>query len=182
MAHIEQIKFCTKVKELHPDHFKNKKVLDAGCLDINGNNRYLFDDCFYVGVDLGTGNNVDLTSKVCDLTFRDGFFETIISTESLEHDPTYYLTLNNIVRMLAPGGFFIMTCAGKNRGEHGTLRMDPNASPFTKDIPIWANYYKNITEEDFRFCLDVDSIFDKYEFSVNDVYPMFDTYFWGIKK
>lgn len=52
MAHQEQVRFCESVREKFPSLFVGKKVLDAGSLDINGNNRYLFTDCEYVGIDV----------------------------------------------------------------------------------------------------------------------------------
>lgn len=39
MAHIEQVEFCKKIKNKFLNHFFNKKVLDIGSLDINGNNK-----------------------------------------------------------------------------------------------------------------------------------------------
>lgn len=48
MAHQAQIDFCTKIKNKIPQFFSNLKVLDVGSLDINGNNRYLFDNCEYL--------------------------------------------------------------------------------------------------------------------------------------
>ena len=41
MAHKEQWVFCGKVKGLHPKYFKNKKVLDIGSFDVNGNEEFL---------------------------------------------------------------------------------------------------------------------------------------------
>lgn len=180
MAHAQQIEYCNNIKNKYPMHFQYKKVLDAGSLDINGNNNYLFENCSYIGVDLEFGNNVDLKSKICDLAFRDLFFDTIVCTELLEHDPTYYLTLNNLFRMLNSNGLMLLTCATTNRNEHGTIKANSCDSPFTSNIPIWANYYKNLTENDIRFCLDVDSLFAEYEFTVNN--ENFDLYFYGIKK
>ena len=55
MAHQEQINFCKSVKEFMPDFFKGVSVLDIGSLDINGNNRYLFDNYDYTGIDIGEG-------------------------------------------------------------------------------------------------------------------------------
>ena len=52
MAHQSQVDYCLSVKSRFPGHFRRKSVLDAGSLDINGNNRYLFDDCQYVGIDV----------------------------------------------------------------------------------------------------------------------------------
>ena len=57
MAHPEQRTFMTYVKEKFPEKFKNCRVLDIGSLDINGNNRYLFTDYTYVGVDIKHFNN-----------------------------------------------------------------------------------------------------------------------------
>ena len=37
MAHKEQWVFCGQVKGLHPEYFENKKVLDIGSFDVNGN-------------------------------------------------------------------------------------------------------------------------------------------------
>ena len=39
MAHKEQRDFCFRVKNIYPDFFKNKKVLDIGSLDVNGNSK-----------------------------------------------------------------------------------------------------------------------------------------------
>ena len=63
MAHQEQVDFCLSVKDRYSDFFKNANVIDIGSLDINGNNRYLFEDCNYTGVDIGAGKNVDVVSK-----------------------------------------------------------------------------------------------------------------------
>ena len=63
MAHPEQRTFMTYVKEKFPEKFINCRVLDIGSLDINGNNRYLFTDYKYIGVDIGAGNNVDVVCR-----------------------------------------------------------------------------------------------------------------------
>ena len=49
MAHLNQQKFCKKVKEIFPNYFKNVSVCDIGSLDINGSNHYLFEDYEYIG-------------------------------------------------------------------------------------------------------------------------------------
>jgi hypothetical protein len=45
-------------------YFIDKCVLDVGSLDINGNNRYLFDNCEYTGLDIGEGPNVDIVMPI----------------------------------------------------------------------------------------------------------------------
>ena len=45
----------------------------------------------------------------------------------------------------------------------------------------WDNeYYKNLTEEDIRECLDFDANFESYQFEVETNHC--DLFFWGIKK
>ena len=55
MAHPEQRAFCINIKNKYPDRFKNTRVLDVGCQDINGNNRFLFEnkntqDLYFYGI------------------------------------------------------------------------------------------------------------------------------------
>ena len=45
--HIEARDFTVFVKRIFGDYFMNKRVLDVGSGDINGNNRFLFENCEY---------------------------------------------------------------------------------------------------------------------------------------
>jgi SAM-dependent methyltransferase len=180
MAHPQQMDFCKRVKAKLPEHFVGKRVLDVGSLDINGNNRFLFENCSYFGIDVGEGKNVDKVCKAHELDSPDGSYDTIISTECFEHDQHYALSLQNIVRMLTPGGLFLFTCATEGRPEHGTRRTDPNSAPLLAAHGDWFDYYKNLTEKDIRQVLHVDAIFSEFAFFVNS-YPR-DLYFYGVKK
>ena len=133
MAHQEQVAFCTSVKQRIPKFFSNRLVVDLGALDINGNNQYLFDDCLYLGIDLMPGRNIDFAAKGHELSLPDESVDVVISTECLEHDQFYPLTLRNAVRMLKPGGLFLFTCATTGRPEHGTRRTTPADAPFTQN-------------------------------------------------
>lgn len=178
MAHKQQQDFCFKVLDLFPEHFKNKTVLDVGSLDINGNNRHYFTDCHYLGIDLGSGENVDVVIKT-HMFNPQIQYDTIISTECFEHDKYYAESLQNIVNMLKPGGLFLFTCATEGREEHGTNKSGtPELSPYTNIV--WSNYYKNLNIENIREVIDVDEIFSEYKFVVN--IESNDLYFWGIKK
>lgn len=66
MAHKEQFSYCEKILRRFPHLFVGKSVLDVGSLDINGNNRWIFTDCEYVGIDLGEGDNVDVVCRAKD--------------------------------------------------------------------------------------------------------------------
>ena len=179
MSHVEQVQYCLSIKKKFPDFFSEKIVVDIGSLDINGNNRTLFDDCLYLGVDVASGKNVDFVSLGSQFSLPDQSVDVVVSTECFEHDMSYEATIKNIYRMLKPGGFFLFTCATEGRAEHGTARTTPQDAPLLQEMGEWANYYKNLTEQDIRQVLDVDRSFSKYEFSVNN--QSHDLYFYGIK-
>jgi hypothetical protein len=184
MAHEAQQNFFAKVKSLHPNFFTDVKVLDIGSLDINGNIKHFFSHPYrYIGVDLDHGNNVDVVSP--GHLYESGFkFDVVTSGECFEHDMYYARTIQNMVDQLRSGGLMIFTCASTGRLEHGTLRTSPSDAPFLGKVdPRWANYYKNLTEMDIRAVIDVNRIFEKYEFSEEPCGGIGnDLYFWGIKK
>jgi len=180
MAHQEQIDFCTSVKAIYPKYFKGVKVLDIGSLDINGNNRYLFDDCDYTGIDIGAGPNVD--QVVSGHEFKsDTQFDVIISTECFEHDKHYAETLRNAYSLLKSGGLLLFSCAAPGRPEHGTVATSPKDSPFTTD------YYKNLSEMDiiaaFTFMggNSMEDLFIERNYQTRTEFPQ-DLYFYGIKR
>jgi len=173
MAHKEQIEYCTHIRSRFPEKFKNVRVLDVGSLDINGNNRYLFKNYEYIGLDLGEGKNVDIVSR--GHLYRDEEkFDFVISTECFEHDEFYKLTFMNCIELLKPQGMLLFTCATTGRREHGTRRTSP------KDAPFVGDYYKNLIEEDFTSLTDFDKTFRRYEFSVHKGHK--DLMFFGIKQ
>lgn len=173
MAHQEQMDFCKSVKQIFPHFFKGVKVLDVGSLDINGNNRYLFEDFTYIGIDLGEGRNVDVVSRAHEYK-SDSKFDTIISTETFEHDEFWVQSVNNIIDLLKPGGLFLFTCATEGRPEHGTRRTTPFNAPFVGD------YYRNLTEDIMKGEINFDEHFSMYNFSSRQ--NPADLYFWGIKR
>ncbi|MEK7948532.1 methyltransferase domain-containing protein [Pigmentiphaga sp. YJ18] len=179
MAHLQQQQFCLSVKEKFPAFFSNRLVLDIGALDINGNNRFLFDDCLYLGLDVAEGRNVDLICAGHELLMPDATFDVIISTECFEHDQFYQKTLRNIYRMLKPGGLFLFSCATTGRPEHGTRRTNPHDAPLIQDKGGWADYYKNLEESDIREVFEVEADFSRFEFSIG--HDTKDLYFYGIK-
>ncbi|MEN9946246.1 MAG: hypothetical protein RLZZ293_632 [Pseudomonadota bacterium] len=179
MAHREQIEYCSKIKQKFPAWFTNKLVLDIGSLDINGNNQYLFENCLYLGVDIGNGPNVDIVAKAHELNLPDQTFDLIISTECFEHDMYYNKTIQNLYRLLKSGGLLLFTCATEGRAEHGTRRTTPQDAFLLPEYDNWNDYYKNLTEFDFWQVLDFDKMFSYHEFEINQ--SSHDIYFYGFK-
>ena len=167
--HKEVKRFCLSVKNNHPQFFQNSDVLDCGSLDINGNNRYLFDYSNYIGIDIVEGKNVDIVTRVHE--FKTDFqYDCVISTEMLEHDEFFADSLNAMFNCTKPGGLLLITAAGQGREEHGTHEMKPEDSPLTRD------YYCNISVSMLLQGIDLTK-FSSYTIS----YLKTDIRFAGIK-
>lgn len=179
--HLEAKEFTLFVKKILFNFFINKRVLDVGSGDINGNNRFLFENCEYDGNDVIQANNVTIVSKTKDLPFADNTFDTIISTECFEHDPEYKESFIKIYNMLKPSGLFCFTCASTGRKEHGTRRLNPYDSYGTiGNLEDMSDYYKNLTETDINEVLPLNELFSVWNTYYNTV--AHDLYFVGIKK
>lgn len=179
MAHVEQKVFFSKLKNKLSERFNNCSVLDIGSLDINGNNRFLFENYTYIGVDVGNGRNVDVVCKGHEYHSEE-LFDIVISSECFEHDMYYSETIKNCVKLTKPKGLFTFTCASTGRSEHGTNRTKPEDAPLLNGYEDWGNYYKNLTEDDIREIINPDEIFSEYGFEYSPT--ACDLYFWGIKK
>jgi SAM-dependent methyltransferase len=179
--HPQVIYFMEFVKKIFPNFFINKRVLDVGSGDINGNNRFLFVDCEYDGNDVIEAPNVTIISKTKDLPYSDNTFDTIISTECFEHDPEYKESFIKIYSMLKPDGLFCFSCASTARHEHGTRRTSPNDSYGTiGNLNDMVDYYKNLTEIDLNEVLPLNKLFTVWDTYYNSETK--DLYFVGIKK
>jgi SAM-dependent methyltransferase len=177
MSHKEQVTFVSKVKKRYPSFFSNKKVLEIGSLNINGSVRDFFEDCTYLGLDLGEGPGVDLVCEGQNFKGDACSFDVSISCECFEHNPEWEQTFINMHRLLKKEGLLVMTCATIGRPEHGTTRTSPKDSPLT--ISKGWDYYKNLEESSFSI-FDLDLMFSFFQFSVNLNHR--DLQFVGIKK
>jgi SAM-dependent methyltransferase len=171
--HQQQSDFIRKVLDKYPKYKTEQTILDCGSLDINGNNRKFFDNYkSYTGLDVGPGNNVDIISRVHEYKTKKKY-SVVISGEMLEHDEYWEQSLQRMINLTKSGGIIILTCATEGRPEHGTTRTSP------QDAPYIGDYYKNLTETDFRSVIDTELFLD-FAFDVNTEHC--DLYFYGIKK
>lgn len=189
MAHKEQIEYVNRIKNKFPHYFKNQKVLGVGTFDVCGTEYKYFDNCDYQGLDLGPGEGVDIICPAQDYDVPNETYDVIISCECWEHNPFYKESIQNVVRILKSGGFFIFTCATTGRPVHGVKSLEEESKlkfDNWKTMPNvsrenWNNeYYKNLTEYDIRECINIDDLFSSYEFEIEKNHC--DLYFWGIKK
>lgn len=80
----------------------NCSVLDVGSMNVNGTVKGLFTDvgCKYTGLDIEAGDNVDVVMALGDkFPFKDNSFDVIVSTSCLEHDPAFWLTVAEMMRV-----------------------------------------------------------------------------------
>jgi SAM-dependent methyltransferase len=141
--HPESAAYVESIRARFPEKFCGQRVLEVGSLDINGSMRRFFEDCDYLGIDLGPGTGVDRVVAAHEL-IEPEFYDVVICSEALEHDRHWKRSLEQMWANLKSGGLFVLTCAGPARREHGTTRQDPVSSPFTLD------YYRNLSVTDVR--------------------------------
>lgn len=175
MAHQQQFDFVKICQQKYPNAFSQAKVLEVGSLDINGSVRQFFIDCDYLGIDVGEGKGVDLVCQGQEFQGKAYSFDTAISCECFEHNPYWIATFENMHRVVKKGGLVVISCATTGRAEHGTKATSPEDAPLVE----W-DYYKNLTEEDFKKAFELDRMFSEYEFSTNE--QTHDLYFYGVKK
>jgi SAM-dependent methyltransferase len=95
------------------------RVLEVGAFDVNGSLKdFKPKNCEWVGVDLEPGKGVDIVIERSNrLPFDDNAFDLVVATSVFEHDPTFWLTFNEMIRVVKPAGF-VYICAPSNGWIH----------------------------------------------------------------
>jgi SAM-dependent methyltransferase len=100
--HATSYKLMTELRACVP---AGASVLDVGGADFNGSYRPLFADCKFTSLDFA---NADVVVTGYDWPLADASFDAVISGQTFEHDPRFWLTMQNIARVLRPGGYVIL--------------------------------------------------------------------------
>jgi len=83
-------------------------ILDIGSMDVNGSYRSLFSrrSWRYVGADIQSGANVDIVlgDHYRWRQIRSDSYDVVVSGQAFEHIPFFWLTMQEIARVLKPGG------------------------------------------------------------------------------
>ena len=134
--------FLKQMKAQYPRAFRCERVLECGSYNVNGTPRGLFQVAEYIGLDWRPGPGVDVVGLVHEWPGRpDEYFDTIVSTEMLEHDPHWRESLKRMSDLLASGGYMLLTAAGPGRGPH-----DVEVAPD-------GRHYRTLTLADLRAVL-----------------------------
>jgi len=174
--HSSAKNFVEFVKDILPDYFINKKVLDVSGSHINGTNKYLFEHCDYNANDF--------------INTKNETFDTIISSEYFEHDPDINESFLKIYDMLKPGGLFLFTCA--STGKDGTNVSDYYRNltifdineilPLNSVFSTWDTYYENNAHDLYFYGIKKFKIYkndfvvhEKNNQSVEDIFLKYST-------
>ena len=178
--HDSQSNWCRSIKQLFPNQFQNVSVLDAGAYDINGNNRYLFENYTYVGIDVHEGNNVDIICPIHELEITTQF-DVVITTNMLEHDMHWKKSIAKLISLTKPNGLLMMqSFIGV---EHGTNSHCKHDSLTTKlDNDAWNNHYYCVMPKDIMTHFDIYEEFQYFSIGIQPNSPNEDFIFWGIKR
>ena len=171
MAHEAQRLFFKNIKDDLPEYFDRVNVVDFGSKDYNGSLKSLFTNSEYIGVDISPGRNVNVVSAAHNYSVNIPTYDTVVSGEMLEHDEYWKKSLKKMYDILLPEGLLVISCAGKDRPEHGTKRTDGHLYGTTQD------YYMNLEPKHIRQVLKESMFQDSECFDYNQ-----DTYFYNIKK
>lgn len=109
-------------------------VLEVGSMDVNESVRTVFpDSCGYIGIDFREGPRVDRVMNAHALEFFDSSFDVVISTEMIEHDDEFWISIREMGRVLRSNGWLILTARGNGFMPHGYpddfWRFTPSAFP-----------------------------------------------------
>lgn len=115
MCGSEIIEWFVDIALDSPEEFKNKRILEVGSRNVNGSVRNIIEKRAppkeYVGVDLEEGECVDLVVPAEEIAdyFGEESFDVVISTEMLEHVEDWRLVIDNMKKVLRPGGMIYIS-------------------------------------------------------------------------
>lgn len=93
------------IDEFIRSHATNELALDLGC----GNSRYREVYPNRIGIDIVMGSGVDVVADAHDLPFRSCCVHTVVTSEMLEHTHSPQAVVDEIYRVVTPGGKAIMS-------------------------------------------------------------------------
>jgi len=125
MCGSDIIKWFADLVKSTPEDFHNKSVIEVGSKDVNGSVRPTVTNfgkpSSYIGVDISNGKYVDMivpAEKIVE-KFGENAFDIVISTEMLEHVFDWKIVIDNLKRILKPGGTMIITTRSYGFPYHG---------------------------------------------------------------
>ena len=96
--------------ETYVENSENLTIEDIGAQDVNGSLRSVAPaNCKYVGVDFTNGRGVDvLITDPYKLPIKKDSVDVVVSSSCFEHSEFFWLSFNEIQRILKPSGLFYL--------------------------------------------------------------------------
>lgn len=157
--HSEIRSFFARMKLMAGAAFNAAKVLECGSFDINGNPREFFSSTKeYIGIDWRAGKGVDEVSLVHEYRGKpDGYFDFVIATSLIEHDPHWSDSIQRMCELLRDGGSILLTCGGPGFHEHEKETSPAYMRGFAEKKS--GEYYQNRTVRDILETLTLKTRF-----------------------
>ena len=126
--------------ETYVSNGRSCRILDIGALDVNGSLKAVAPaGCQYVGADFAEGNGVDvILDDPYQLPFEDNSFDVCVSSSCFEHSEFFWLSFNEILRVLKPAGLLYINSPSNglfHRYPVDCWRFYPDAA---KALERWA--------------------------------------------
>jgi SAM-dependent methyltransferase len=118
------------------------QILEIGAMNVNGSIRDFAPEIgSWHGVDLEAGPGVDTVIEASQpLPFDDNTFDCVIASSVFEHDPFFWVTIEEMARVVKPSGYVYIN-APSNGAVHrfpvDNYRFYPDAG---KAIVDWLNF------------------------------------------
>lgn len=117
-----------------------RTVIELGSQNVNGTLRdHCPPDAHYVGIDLEPGNGVDLVvAPGQPLPLADASVDVAVTSSAFEHDPCFWQTFLELVRVLRPGGLVYVNAPSNHHFHRYPVdcwRFYPDAG---HALAIWA--------------------------------------------
>lgn len=104
------------VKRFLDEHTDLNDVLEVGCRPAGGNENIagLMQHRKYTGVDMTPGEGVTKVLNGHDLSKEFGEeFDIVFCFDTLEHDDKFWLTIEEMKKVLRPGGYLVLGVPGR---------------------------------------------------------------------
>ncbi len=122
MCHTSIVEFF--INNVSKEDFQDKRILEVGSCYVNGSVRPFIENYLspreYIGVDIQKGLHVDEVVPAERILehFGKGSFDTVVTTEMLEHAPDWRLVINNLKAVLRHNGVLYLTTRSRGYPLH----------------------------------------------------------------
>ncbi len=147
------------------------RVLDAGA-GMHDRYSHLFKTEDYIKMDVTAGPNVDVVGSAEQIPFPDNHFDSVVSTQVLEHLPHPWLATREFGRVLKPGGVLLLTIPQMNElheepydffryTKYGLISLLTEAGFTILTLEPRGGFYATVTQQLVRYITDRFSLYER---------------------